>query len=314
MNGLQSNSQVLLPYKYRFAFNGQEKTDEISGVGNHTTALYWEYDTRLGRRWNLDPVPQIGISDYAVMGLNPILNIDPNGDYFFGLFGSTSEQRRTAKDAAAATGGDVKNITSKNISVEYSTYRYSQRSGSIATGVSIDLIEEKHTLNFLQGGGIDLGDATLNREARWAYESSLPFGAYNIYTGYPKGSGALAYATIDPIDLFSGMLTGGLISSSSKAAITEGVTNRGIANFSETTIKNMNNPKRYVPATFLDDVAKNTKGVPDPQGVPGLTMHYSPMLKNGDSYNLEVLFNESINMITHFKYTTKAIGNLPATK
>ena len=25
---------------YRFGFNGQEKTDEIAGAGNHTTALY----------------------------------------------------------------------------------------------------------------------------------------------------------------------------------------------------------------------------------------------------------------------------------
>ena len=42
---------------YRFGFNGQEKVDEIAGAGNHTTAEFWEYDTRLGRRWNRDPEP-----------------------------------------------------------------------------------------------------------------------------------------------------------------------------------------------------------------------------------------------------------------
>src|SRR5690606_1363321 len=47
---------------------------------NLNTALYWEYDTRLGRRWNVDPVDQISISNYAVNGLNPILLNDPNGD------------------------------------------------------------------------------------------------------------------------------------------------------------------------------------------------------------------------------------------
>jgi RHS repeat-associated protein len=65
---------------YRFSFNGQEGTDELSGVGNHTTATFWEYDTRLGRRWNLDPVDQISISNYAVFKNNPILFVDPDGD------------------------------------------------------------------------------------------------------------------------------------------------------------------------------------------------------------------------------------------
>ena len=41
---------------YRFGFNGQEKTNEISGAGNHTTAKFWEYSTRVGVRWNTDPV------------------------------------------------------------------------------------------------------------------------------------------------------------------------------------------------------------------------------------------------------------------
>ena len=65
---------------YRFGFNGQMKVNEIAGVGNHNTALFWEYDTRLGRRWNLDPVDQISISNYAAFANNPILNIDLLGD------------------------------------------------------------------------------------------------------------------------------------------------------------------------------------------------------------------------------------------
>ena len=66
--------------KYRFGYNGQEKVNEMSGIGNHNTAEFWEYDTRVGRRWNLDPVDQISISNYAVNILNPIVNNDPNGD------------------------------------------------------------------------------------------------------------------------------------------------------------------------------------------------------------------------------------------
>lgn len=66
--------------KYRFGFNGQEKDDEVAGAGNTNTAMFWEYDTRLGRRWNLDPKPNPSISDYACFANNPIEICDPNGD------------------------------------------------------------------------------------------------------------------------------------------------------------------------------------------------------------------------------------------
>ncbi|HQH17914.1 MAG TPA: M91 family zinc metallopeptidase [Bacteroidales bacterium] len=65
---------------YKFGFNGQEKDDEISGSGNIYTAEYWEYDSRLGRRWNCDPKPNASISDYACFANNPIWFNDPLGD------------------------------------------------------------------------------------------------------------------------------------------------------------------------------------------------------------------------------------------
>jgi hypothetical protein len=58
--------------KYRFGFNSHEKSDEIAGEGNHTTALFGEYDTRLVRRWNLDPRPDISASPYSMFSNNPI--------------------------------------------------------------------------------------------------------------------------------------------------------------------------------------------------------------------------------------------------
>lgn len=66
---------------YKFGFQGQEKDDEVFGAtGTSMTAEFWQYDTRTGRRWNLDPVPQVSISDYAVFSLNPITNVDPLGN------------------------------------------------------------------------------------------------------------------------------------------------------------------------------------------------------------------------------------------
>jgi hypothetical protein len=39
---------------YRYGFNGQEKSTELDQDGNSMTAEYWQYDARLGRRWNVD--------------------------------------------------------------------------------------------------------------------------------------------------------------------------------------------------------------------------------------------------------------------
>ena len=76
MEGRQYSSNA-----YRYGFNGQEKDDEVTGVtGANTTAEFWEYDSRLGRRWNIDPKPADGISIYACFGNSPILFKDLKGD------------------------------------------------------------------------------------------------------------------------------------------------------------------------------------------------------------------------------------------
>ena len=66
----------------RYGFNGQEKDNEISGVGdgNDYTALYWEYDPRIGRRFNLDPVVFSDFSQYVCFLNNPIKYNDPLGN------------------------------------------------------------------------------------------------------------------------------------------------------------------------------------------------------------------------------------------
>jgi RHS repeat-associated protein len=66
--------------EYRFGFNTQERDDEIAGVGNIMTAQFWEYDSRLGRRWNVDPVKKPHLSLYSVLSNNPIRKIDIKGD------------------------------------------------------------------------------------------------------------------------------------------------------------------------------------------------------------------------------------------
>ncbi len=63
--------------KYRYGMNSQEKDNEI--FEGAYSAEYWEYDGRLGRRWNIDPVVKDYESSYACFENNPIWIVDPDG-------------------------------------------------------------------------------------------------------------------------------------------------------------------------------------------------------------------------------------------
>lgn len=62
---------------YRYGFNGQERSTEINE--NNFTAEFWQYDARLGRRWNVDPIVKVYESSYATFANNPIWFSDPTG-------------------------------------------------------------------------------------------------------------------------------------------------------------------------------------------------------------------------------------------
>lgn len=64
---------------YRYGFNGYENDDEVKGNGNHLDFGNFGYDTRLGRRWNIDPVVKTHESPYAAFANNPIWFVDVNG-------------------------------------------------------------------------------------------------------------------------------------------------------------------------------------------------------------------------------------------
>ena len=78
--GMQMEERRMENKEYRFGNGGQEKVNEVSGIGNHYTALFWEYDTRTAQRWNTDPVIKSWESPYAAFSRSPIWKIDPNGD------------------------------------------------------------------------------------------------------------------------------------------------------------------------------------------------------------------------------------------
>jgi hypothetical protein len=92
---------------YRYGFNGQDKDDEVSGEGNSNTAEFWQYDTRLGRRFNVDPRPNPSLSIYACFGNNPIFFRDINGDTAE-VNGSKKQKREFKKILQNRTGDKYK--------------------------------------------------------------------------------------------------------------------------------------------------------------------------------------------------------------
>jgi len=62
---------------YRYGFQSQEKSTEINE--SSYTAEFWQYDARIVRRWNVDPVFKEHESPYAAFGNNPIWFTDLNG-------------------------------------------------------------------------------------------------------------------------------------------------------------------------------------------------------------------------------------------
>ena len=99
--------------KYRYGFNGMEKDDEVNGItGSSYTAEYWQYDSRLGRRWNRDPVIKPWESPYATFRNNPIFFIDPSGldgvnpqEDSKGDAGTTAPNGGTRNGEGGVTGG-----------------------------------------------------------------------------------------------------------------------------------------------------------------------------------------------------------------
>ncbi len=90
---------------YSFAYNGMKLDNEVSGVGNSYTAEFWQMDPRLGRRWNLDPKYLAGESRYSTFSNNPIMYVDPLGD-FRTKFGANVYKFFHGGEVSKAKGGE----------------------------------------------------------------------------------------------------------------------------------------------------------------------------------------------------------------
>jgi hypothetical protein len=127
--------------------NGQEKDDEVYGAGNLTSAEYWEYDSRTGRRWNIDPVPNAWESAYACFHNNPILFVDINGDNAGEPVTNATLESSKNQDKISSTTTSSSNKVS-NVSAGSNEYNILANQASVNTpqNIQVNGIKLKETI------------------------------------------------------------------------------------------------------------------------------------------------------------------------
>ncbi|MBS1936562.1 MAG: hypothetical protein JSS84_01955 [Bacteroidetes bacterium] len=189
------------------------KDDEVYGAtGTSYTAEFWQYDARVGRRWNLDPVDQVSISNYAAFGLNPIINVDPNGAWFW-----ESKNVRQARHFARTTGGNFDKH--RNMFTGKKDASVTLSSGS-SEGINVNAFVFRHgqdRSDLLESADLALGGDTYDRmEASTTGFESLGWWLKSIddevKPGHTPPAALQAFISLNPVvaagNVYSG-LTGG---------------------------------------------------------------------------------------------------------
>jgi RHS repeat-associated protein len=311
---------------YRYGFNGQEHSVELHD--NSYTAEFWEYDSRIGRRWNVDPILKEYESPYASLGNNPIWNIDPNGS-------------DTAKSISNAQVFDAIKIGFNVINSDIKNNKYKigkDKSKELEQGIS-NYFNEHKDMTYAQFAefretvygyykGLDevasstksawknLGDRISNTSLDLNTQIRQVNVTVSRYNGFTKG--VITWGANVAVGLAAGAVgtqvgpgpKGPQINSAKQRAIIE--SEAGV-NFTDVTYKRYLTPSRTVNAADLRR-AINTQAHEDPQLTAGANAYYTTILRNGKSYNLKVIYNQESNTIYHFHYSRQAMGPLPKIK
>ncbi|MCP9751013.1 DUF6443 domain-containing protein [Ferruginibacter sp. HRS2-29] len=165
---------------YRYGFNGQEKSDEIKGEGNSYTAEFWEYDPRIGRRWNLDPKPSFGISEYSAFLNSPISNADIMGDTPVNKIGGGTYELDPG--TFKVHDGKVRNLVGSSVTVQppANTLERFTLTGDNLTGGSITFVAM-----FGDKSGKFLG-YFWDRKPDVSYDAFLEEGERIVYNNYVR--------------------------------------------------------------------------------------------------------------------------------
>ncbi|GIV28843.1 MAG: hypothetical protein KatS3mg027_2657 [Bacteroidia bacterium] len=221
---------------YRYAFNTQERVPELNE--SHYTALYWEYDGRLARRWNVDPqwqrIPEQ--SPYSVNNNNPIQYTDPDGE--IGIIGA----------AIGAVVGAVVEVGSQVVSnvaqgkpafknIDWADVVISAGEGAlVGSGVGLATVVVGQTVGAFAkaavdftsednlevvGGDKDLGEAGIDLASNLIGNTIGRFGlgdaiSKNVIRGLSKGSPGTS-------NIFGKLLVGEIVGELTEGVITGGI-------------------------------------------------------------------------------------------
>jgi RHS repeat-associated protein len=179
-------------YKPRYGFNGQEKVDEIAP--GHYTAEFWEYNSKIGRRWNIDPITYPWQSTYSCFNNNPIFFIDP-----LGLQGEDPKKSRTyrrAESYAYKVKGEVSVHDDNSITVGYT-----DKDGA-TTIVAFNKTRGDKVFEFYKSIGNWFKDATFTG----SLTGKVDFGAQGRLSGTLWGAKANVDLNVAKVNLFTGKL------------------------------------------------------------------------------------------------------------
>ena len=282
--------------KYEFGFNGQMKVNEVAGVGNWNTAEFWEYNTRTGLRANMDPKVNTWESPYNTFNANPIWHSDPNGDYSKIVAqwkNFWNNGYGTHKDAKTGEWGYLPNATGK--------YRY--KDDLIVRGTREEYNKRVYNEWLDNEKAANLEDLVFGDNPRHKREVPHKDPPAGVDPNATMNSRQRVGAILD-------MMSPAFVTAAPQTVI-QTTAFKGF-NFTKTAAGHMDDAGRMIPVQILNTIIRTPmKVLKDPQGTNAL-MYYSQMWKNGKLYNVEVLYDKSINTIMHFKYTEKALGPLQA--
>jgi hypothetical protein len=132
--------------EYRYGMNTQEKSPELQAF--HTTALFWEYDSRIGRRWNVDPVVKPWESPYMCFGDNPITGTDALGNTTEDPSNISRKEGTQKAKVYAKQVGEVSNANNGTVKYSITTQQDVTTKGKT--------VSTKYTANYEQVGNNDV--------------------------------------------------------------------------------------------------------------------------------------------------------------
>ncbi len=139
--GSAIESRAFASGEYRFGMNGQEKDDEFAGT---YSAEFWQYESRLGRRWNLDQLGKPTMTHYSCFANSPIFYNDPLGLTETPTITTTKEVVVTAREDK----NNFTHVTMKTVTQQTTTYKDGRKIVTTTTIVTENIVNnEPETIN-----------------------------------------------------------------------------------------------------------------------------------------------------------------------